>query len=158
MSFIPPHPFLFAQDTTFSTLITALFLRPIYKVLGEVGAANQESEGYKSMQKTKWMTLLGTILAVLSSTVLYANMVMCNVMGEPGNVWWTNPYLNYGVFGINLDSVLNDVGMILVSGLLKTVSCTALAKHFSTAAPKIDVAPQQQPPVFDSLACERDDE
>jgi hypothetical protein len=41
--------------------------------------------------------------------------------------------LNFFVFGINLDSVLNDLGMLLACGVLKKASCAALTKHFSTA-------------------------
>ena len=93
------------------------------------------------MQKTKWMTLAGSALAVLSSSVLYVNVVLSMFLGERGNKWHTSPYLNYWVFGLNLDSVLNDVGMLLVCGVLKTVPCTALAKIFSAASPAQKVRP-----------------
>jgi hypothetical protein len=131
------------QDTSFSTVVTALFLRPIYKVIGEGGAAVQESAGYKSMQKTKLMTLAGSTLAVLSSSALYVNMILAVVLGGTGKPFYTSPYLNYGVFGMNLDSVLNDIGMLLVCGVLKTVSLAALANRFLTARSirKVDPAP-----------------
>ena len=109
--------------------------------MGEGGAAVQESAGYKSMQKTKWMTLTGSTLAVVSSSALYVNMILYMFLGEMGNQLHTSPYLHYGVFGMNLDSVLNDVGMLLACGVLKTVSCTALAKVFSTAPPAQKVGP-----------------
>jgi hypothetical protein len=42
-----------AQDTTFSCVVTALFLRPIFKILGEVGGVR--SPGQISLEKTKWL-------------------------------------------------------------------------------------------------------
>jgi hypothetical protein len=84
--------------------------------------------------KTKWMTLSGASLAVLSSTALYINVILVAMLGEYGNPWYSNPYLHTSVFGVNLDSVLNDLGMLLVCGVLKTASCAALTKYFSRAA------------------------
>jgi hypothetical protein len=57
-----------AQDTVFSCVVTALFLRPIFNILGEVGGVR--SPGQISLEKTKWLTLVGACLAVLSSTAL----------------------------------------------------------------------------------------
>jgi hypothetical protein len=108
---------LLAQDTVFSCVVTALFLRPIFKVLGEVG--NVRSEGRLSLEKTKWLTLSGTSLAVLSSTAFYINLELWAVLGGNGKPFFANPYLNIFVFGINLDSVLNDVGVLLACGVLK---------------------------------------
>jgi hypothetical protein len=124
----------------------------------EGGVAVQRSAGYKSMMKTKWLTLSGASLAVLSSTVLYINVMLWIMLGKKGNPFHANPYLNVFVFGMNLDSVLNDLGMLLVCGVLKTASCAALTKFFSTAAastvtPVVPVAK----PVFDSQAYEHDD-
>jgi hypothetical protein len=65
------------------------------------------------------MTLLGASLAVVSSTALHVNMGMLLVLRGPGTPFQTNPCLNAMVFGINLDSVLNDLGMLLVCGVLK---------------------------------------
>ena len=149
------HMRLLMQDTTFSAVVTVLFLRPIYKVLREGGVGVQRSAGYKSMMKTKWLTLSGAILAVLSSTALYINLLLMIMLGGSGSPWHANPYLQVGVFGVNLDSVLNDLGMLLVCGVLKTTSCAALTKCFSTAAST--VKPAVANPVFDSQAYERDD-
>jgi hypothetical protein len=135
----------FTQDTSFSTVVTALFLRPIYKVMGLAGATVQESAGYKSMQKTKWMTLTGSTLAVLSSSALYVNAILWMFLGERGNWFFTSPYLNYQVFGMNLDSVLNDIGMLLVCGVLKKISFSSLVKGLSTVLPACKAWPVSQP-------------
>jgi hypothetical protein len=139
--------------------MTGLFLRPIYKVLREGGGAAQHSAGYKSLLKTKWMTLLGAILAVVSSTVLYINMGMFFVLGGFGTPFFANPYLNIMVFGMNLDSVLNDIGMLLVCGVLKEADCSSLVRRAkATFGPsRFSVAPAAAKPVFDSHAYETDD-
>jgi hypothetical protein len=125
---------LFCQDTAFSIVVTALFLRPIYKVFAEASANFQDSAGYKSLIKMKWMTLGGASLAVVSSTALYINFLLRIVLDAPGSQWLANPYLNFFVFGANLDSVLNDTGMLLACGVLKAVDCSSLAKRFSRTA------------------------
>ena len=60
-------------------MVTALFLRPIFKILGEVG--DVRSEGQISLEKTKWLTLLGASLAVISSTAFYINFGLYVVLG-----------------------------------------------------------------------------
>ena len=94
------------QDTVFSCAMTALLLRPIFEILGEVGTVR--SPGQISLEKTKGLTLLGASLAVLSSTTLYINFGLYIVPNSHGKLFYANPYLKVLVFGINLDSVLND--------------------------------------------------
>ena len=133
-----------AQDTTFSCVVTALFLRPIFKILGELGDVH--SEGQISLEKTKWLTLLGAGLAVLSSTAMYINAALYVMLGGLGKPFYANPYLHPLVFGFNLDSVLNDLGMLLACGVIKKITCEAAIVRFTTAAPyKVEPAPQPQP-------------
>ena len=77
------------------------------------------SEGYKSLQKTKWLTLAGCTLAVGSSTLMYLNVLLYFTIKEGS--FASNPWLNPLVFAISLDSILNDVGMLLVSGVPKNM-------------------------------------
>jgi hypothetical protein len=121
-----------SQDTVFSSAVTALFLRPTFKVLGDVG--DVRSEGRISLEKTKWLTLLGASLAVISSTALYINFGLFFVLGDYGKPFYANPYLNVMVFGVNLDSVLNDIGMLLACGVVKKITCESVQSMFSTAA------------------------
>ena len=67
---------------------------------------------------------------MLSSTALYIDALLWIMLGQIGNRWYANPYLNIAVFGVNLDSVLNDLGMLLACGVLKTASC-AVRPHSS---------------------------
>jgi hypothetical protein len=107
-----------------------LFVRPMYKMALLAGVADQ-SMGYQSMRQTVWMSLLGTTLAVVSSTALYGSALYTGlnacltlyVVGEEGHHYRAvaNPYLNPFVFGINLNSVCNGLGVLLVCGILKKV-------------------------------------
>ena len=134
-------------------MVTALFLRPIFKILGEVG--DVRSEGQISLEKTKWLTLLGASLAVISSTALYINLGLHFGLGDIGKPLYANPYLHPLVFGINLDSVLNDIGVLLACGVVKKITCKSVQNMFSTAAAyKVEPA---APPVFDSEAYNKPD-
>jgi hypothetical protein len=64
------------MDTYFSVFVTSLFLRPISKVLTEGRSVAQQSTGYKQLQKTKYNTLFGSSLAVVSSTILYVFLLL----------------------------------------------------------------------------------
>jgi hypothetical protein len=77
------------------------------------------------------------------------------VLGDYGNPFWANPYLNINVFAINLDSVLNDIGMLLACGVVKKITCESVQSIFSTAA-AYKVKPAA-PPVFDSEAYNKPD-
>jgi hypothetical protein len=93
------------------------------------GIANQ-SEGYKRMEKTKWHTLVGSTIVVVSSTLLYINALLWFTIG---GLFKSSPWLSIVVFGINLDSVLNSTGMVVLSGVLKHVSIDSVAKAFTSA-------------------------
>ena len=141
------------QDTTFSAVVTTLFLRPIFKILGET--RNARSVGRISLEKTKWLTLAGSSVAVISSTAFYIHGGLFVVLGDVGKPFYTNPYLYIMVFGINLDSVLNDIGMLLACGVVKKITCESVQSIFSTAAAcKVEPA---APPVFDSEAYNKPD-
>jgi hypothetical protein len=104
------------------------------------------------LEKTKWLTLSGASLAVLSSTALYINGGLFVVLGGYGKPFFANPYLNVLTFGINLDSVLNDVGLLLACGVLKKVTWEAVTARLPTATShRVD---QAVTPVFDSNAYE----
>ena len=91
------------------------------------------------------MALLGASLAVVSSTVLYVNAGVWFVLGGAGTPLSINPYLNINVFGMNLDSVLNDIGVLLVCGVLKKVDCSSLVSRISTVRSVHKVGPAPRP-------------
>jgi hypothetical protein len=117
------------MDTTFSAMITTIFLLPILEVLGEGKGAAEHSAGYKKMQQTKWMTMFGASVSVISSTLLYVNFLLA-IFGGFGSQYDRSPWLNPFVFGISMDSICNDVGMLFVCGVLKkapSLSVTTVA-------------------------------
>jgi len=109
-------------DAYMSVVITKLFVRPISKVLAEGSGVANDSEGYKSMLQSKWLTLVGSTLIVASSTVLYVRMILQFTWGGHDGELWRNRWLNVFVFGVNVNSTLNTIGMIFVCGVLKKLS------------------------------------
>jgi hypothetical protein len=60
------------SNTYFSIASTALFLRPITNAI-TLAEGQIQTPAFRDMQRTKYMTLVGVTLALLSSTVMYAN-------------------------------------------------------------------------------------
>jgi hypothetical protein len=106
-------------DTYLSVGITKLFVHPISKVLAEGSGVANEAAGYKSMLQSKWWTLVGSTLTVVSSTILYIMMVLQLVWGGRDGELRRNKWLNVFVLGVNLNSILNTIGMVFVCGMLK---------------------------------------
>jgi hypothetical protein len=66
--------------------------------------------------------------------------------------FYANPNLNLLIFGINLDSALNDVGTLLACGVIKKITHDAVTARLSMAKPfKVDPS---APPVLNSKACD----
>jgi hypothetical protein len=130
------------MDTTFSAMITTIFLLPILEVLGEGKGAVQHPAGYKKMQQTKWMTMFGAALSVLSSTLLYVNFMLWIFAagGQCDRSPWSNPFL----FGLNMDSICNDVGMIFACGVLKGTSFSASVSVTAAVVPEPGFVPNSQ--------------
>jgi hypothetical protein len=132
-----------------------LFVRPIYTILREGAGVAQQSAGYHSMRQSMWMSLLGATLAVLSSTVVYGNAIYYFLKYELGHPTATNPYLNIFAFGVSMDSICNDVGVLLVSCVLKKLrikdvgsKVVSLFSTFVRGSKHITVEPAPVAPVF----------
>jgi hypothetical protein len=105
--------------------VTAIFLIPIQNVL-RVGdlvppshLLHSQSSAYKRLQRTKWTVLLGTFIALVSSTLLYINgfLYFISNFWLNGDQFKNDPNLNVYVLGGNLDSILNDLGTLNCSRL-----------------------------------------
>jgi hypothetical protein len=126
-------------DGLFSVVVANVFLRPILEALrsGRQSITGQpaqrQSDAYKLIARTKWTIFAGVTLAVTSSSLLYINFILWAVMkGTFGPSPWLNPW----VFMVNLDSILNDVSMLLVSGLLTPAGFYNSRKRGSSISPK----------------------
>jgi hypothetical protein len=144
---------LLLQDGTFSIVVTSIFLAPILKVMDGASAEVQvQSEGYALMRKRVQNTLLGSTLAVTSSTALYINAM---VFFTDSSYYRSSMWLNILVFGVNLDSTLNDLAMLLVSGMLRDVTLATFQRRFPAwllkKSPAIN-APAEPTFNFDSSA------
>jgi hypothetical protein len=108
-------------DGLFSVIVANVFLRPILEALrsGQQPTLGQpprrQSDAHKLIARTKWTTFAGVTLAVTSSSLLYINFILLTVMKD---TFSPSPWLNPLVFMVNADSILNNISMLLVSGLL----------------------------------------
>ena len=121
------------MDSLFSVTITQIFIRPISRVLGQGNTAARRSAAFRDLEKTKHATLFGSTLAVFSSTVFYINFILAATVKDP---FQTNPWMAPLVFAINLDSILNDVSMLFVSGVLKNISFKSVTGTTASASAK----------------------
>jgi len=103
-------------DLFVSIFLTVVFLRPLLELLDR-GRSASNSEAYIQIRRTKIFTLCGALLAVTSSSLLYINLLVWYLWGyvhDPDNA-----YLNPLLFGANVDSIVNDVSMLLACGAFK---------------------------------------
>jgi hypothetical protein len=91
------------------------------------------------------MTMFGAALSVLSSTLLYVNFLLWVFAGGlSGSRNERNPWLNPFLFGVNMDSICNDVGMIFACGVLKGTSFSASASVTVAVVPEPGFVPNSQ--------------
>jgi hypothetical protein len=95
--------------SVFSVVVVRLFYDPI-------GQARRLGYG-------KWgdshAALFGVLLAVTSSSLLYINVAAALAVQKQ---FATSMWLHPQVFGVALDSIVGDIGMLAVSGLLTSMS------------------------------------
>ena len=156
---------IMVTDTFVSILFTRMFLSPIIQVLREGKGVTSQSAGHRRMRQTMYMTLFGSSLAVLSSTLLYV-MLLLYYDGQVvffQRTIWANPFVVFG----NLDSICNDIGILFVCGALKKVKpkkvnmdlvrLTAMGLFTSNAvSPLGDDRTKVEECVFDSKAYEKE--
>jgi hypothetical protein len=102
---------VFLLDFIVSVMLTRAFLQPIVDALDVV-----ENQAAKDLRRTMHLVVVGSSIAVFSSSIFYVNAIFFFAFKEScsKSVW-----LNTLVFGINADSILNDVGLLLVCGIFK---------------------------------------
>ncbi len=108
----------------FSYYTTMIFLRPIIQVLqsDQVDDRILGPDAERKLRRAYYETLIGSVLTVGSTTLLYINIVIVlSPFGESmklnDNVY-SSPY----VFGINACGMLNCFGMLLACGMIKDAS------------------------------------
>ena len=112
---------ILVTDSLFTVIVMTAFLRPILLTLRSSSQrAGRQSEAFKLIARTKWTSLAGVSLAVTSSTMLYINLILFVVL--PDTFFTGNQWLNPLSTMSNIDSILNDTGMLLISGLLTSAS------------------------------------
>jgi hypothetical protein len=111
---------IFATDIIFSVVVVAAFLRPIQHILQNepVPARHlslRSNGASRKLERTKRTTLAGVSLAVASSSLLYLAIILYNLLVQ--DTFHSSPWLNMFVFPGNADSICNDVGLLLASGM-----------------------------------------
>jgi hypothetical protein len=97
-------------------LLLAYFCRPVREFLAKNKHVKRQDAARRELKRTMFSTLVGSSLTVVSSSFLYINILLWVLVKGPfGLVWFLNPL----VFGVNMDSVLNDIGMLVLSGTAK---------------------------------------
>jgi hypothetical protein len=119
-------------DLAFSYYATRLFLVPILRVVQDKNADVRKGEHFKIIQATMRMALVGGALSLGTSTVLYLNWMLYFTLRGPfrSSVW-----LNLFTFGITVDSISNEWGLFLASGVFVHFSPLATAKGWFTHGP-----------------------
>jgi hypothetical protein len=108
------------SDTLFSIIAVLIFLKPLTNVLKSGGQV--DSEASRRLRRTHRSNVWGVTIAVFSSTLLYINMVLFLAFTFSGDYFfYSSRLLNPWCVGLNLDSILNNVGMVLLCGMLKDV-------------------------------------
>jgi hypothetical protein len=112
--------FILITDTIFSVIVTFIFLKPILDLLQAArGIVPTAAKG--RLERTKRWNFAGLILTVVSSTALYLHAISFFVLSflhqysRLHSSVLGNPY----VFGIQMVSMLNILGMILMCGMFK---------------------------------------
>merc|ERR1712086_316497 len=96
-------------DLVFSVGVTLAFLVPLWSVITEQMTQQRFN---KKLHKVTIVTALGSTVVVFSGTLLYLNGFAFYLWhARMSQITWLNCY----VVGGNLDSILNDLGMLLIS-------------------------------------------
>ena len=154
--------------------VTEIFLRPILQSRHEINAMRSNgsvgqlntlsADAYRDISHTRWLSLIGVGIAVISSTLLYFDLliwaVFASLPGPPPAAFAANGLLNPFVMMINVDSVFNDIGMALVADLFSSWSPPRMKNAVtpkSSLPPSVTIARSQLAAlnnVPQSLACE----
>jgi hypothetical protein len=149
-------------DVLFSAVLVHTFVQPITASVRVAVAAQPEPhlrpKGLAKLKITYRNALLGSALCVVSSTFLYVNIILSFIFPIVFNT--TSIWININVVGINADSVLNDLGILISTGILATFvqsltkKIRRLMRRLSKSSPATTVTVPFQ---FDSNAYERKD-
>ena len=106
---VPNQPYAFSPWCVYT-----LSVLQVLEVEFQQGAARARrfADSQWRLQLTKWMTMVGVMLAVGSSALLYVNLLLYFVYDS----FSTNALLNPFATCINIDSVCNDLSMLVVCG------------------------------------------
>jgi hypothetical protein len=112
--------FVLITDAIFSVIVTFIFLKPILDLLhASRGILPTVAKG--RLERTKRWNFAGLILTVVSSTALYLHFIAYFVLSvlQQYSPLHSSVFGNPHVFGVQMVSMLNILGMILLCGMFK---------------------------------------
>ena len=130
-------PFILITDAIFSVIVTFIFLKPILDVLQAAGHAVQTAAKGR-LERTKRWNFVGVILTVVGSTALYLNMIAFFVLSVLHQYSLHHSMFDHPhVFGIQMVSMLNILGMILLCGMFKDTVLPSPSRYGTLSKNKV---------------------
>jgi hypothetical protein len=109
--------FILATDALFSIVVTYVFLKPMLEVL-QAAEQQMNTVASRRLKRTKRWNFAGVVFTVGSSTLLYIDMVAYFLL-----TCFRDFSFNESIFlnpwGFGCTSILNTIGMILLSGMVQ---------------------------------------
>jgi hypothetical protein len=103
---------VFLSDAIYSLVLIHLFVQPIRQTVGKVkGVTNKSATNLKRITKN---ALVGGALTVVSSSIFYLMVGASLIWIE--RFYTKSIWLNWQITGIPLDSICNDIGVLISSG------------------------------------------
>jgi hypothetical protein len=119
------------SDFIFSVLVTRAFVHALGETQSVLSIAGRSTTNdttrtrssvlHQKVKLSRWFALLGCGVAVTSSSLFYINMLWYLPRPELRTHESTESFLNPFAFGSNVDSVLNDVGVMMCSGMFLNI-------------------------------------
>ena len=133
-----PHTYIGAflvciaiSDAFFSGVLVYLFVKPVRDTV-KMATAVQPRRSLRPaniahLQGSYQNALIGSVLCVVSSTLLYINCVAG--FAWPVYFHTKSTWIHYEVVGVNVDSICNDVGIFISAGMVRMLTKSSEARE-----------------------------
>jgi hypothetical protein len=134
-------PLVFFTDSTFSVIVTFIFLKPILKLL-QAARGTVQTAAKRRLERTARWNFAGLILTVVSSAVAYLHLIAFFVFFVFHQYSLRSVLGNPVVVVMPIAFMLNTLGMILLCGMFKDtmLPSTVLPSRFALSS-MIQVGP-----------------
>jgi hypothetical protein len=109
---------VFLSDAIFSFVLIYLFVQPLHETIG-MAKGMSRGKSIIHLNRISKNALVGGVLAVISSSLFYL-MVGASVIWIE-EFYTKSIWLNWQITGVHLDSICNDLGVLISSGVASFV-------------------------------------